>query len=810
MIPGYLVEGVLGSGGMGVVFKAKHLQLNRTVALKMAHIGTWASRGDRERFQREAEAVASLTHPNIVQVFDVDEADGRPYFTMEFLDGGNLAQQIAGTPQPAARASQLVATLASAVHSAHAAGVIHRDLKPANVLLTQEGTPKVSDFGIARRLGGGASLTRTGALIGTPSYMAPEQARGIGGKDVAVDVYALGAILYELLTGRPPFLADTAAQTIYQVLSQDPVAPSKLAGKVPRDLETICLKCLHKEPRLRYPSAHDLMQDLNRFERGIPVQARRLGWAARTWRWSRRRPAGAALIVLAIAMLGTSVGVARWLEQEALSRREEVARTEGRSSQAVAAALQTSNALLKQGRWIEAKTTLDSVKNLMGTATAARLHQQVLQGIADAEMVSDLEEIRLKLSSDAIPNFPKKMYADAFRKYGLDLNAMKPVDATQRIHQSAIKDTLLAFMHDWLYWASGTDRDNLNEVLDQADDNAWRREFRSAAATQDFAKMRNLAKDHAAARQSPIILSGLAGSLLSYQQRDEACTLLSAAQRLYPNDFWINYLLGHFWDRDRPQLAVGYFRAAVAVRPSSEQAYILLGRALKNAGENEEAISAFRIALTLNPKCVVGREYPMALAEIGDLVEAQAAWADLLESHPNDHAAWHGYPELCVFLNNDEAYLSARAALLNEFEHTEEHWTIPERTSLWCLLRPASDRELERIANLVDRLTNSGPKAPHPDFAYVQYVQGLLKLRQGRPQEAIELLQNSTAVLTNRPGPRLAWAMAQFESGSTEDARETLAEARRSFDWKNGQGDLPTLWASIELRHQAEQLITPP
>ena len=220
-IRGYEVQGVLGRGGMGVVYKAWHLRLNRPVALKMLLAGPYARPEELERFLREAEAVAGLRHPNIVQVYDVGDLDGRPYFTMEFVEGGSLAQKLAGTPQPAGQAAALVATLAEAVQVAHQSGIVHRDLKPANILLTADGTPKITDFGLARRLEGGGGLTLSGVPVGTPSYMAPEQARGQ--KDAigpAADVYALGAILYELLTGRPPFRAETAAETLQQVIGR--------------------------------------------------------------------------------------------------------------------------------------------------------------------------------------------------------------------------------------------------------------------------------------------------------------------------------------------------------------------------------------------------------------------------------------------------------------------------------------------------------------------------------------------------------------------------------------------------------------
>jgi WD40 repeat protein/tRNA A-37 threonylcarbamoyl transferase component Bud32 len=300
----------LGRGGMGVVYKARQSKLNRLVALKMILAGEYA--GDKEvaRFRTEAEAVARLQHPNIVQIFEVGEHDGHPYFSLEFVDGGSLAQQLDGTPLPPQQAARLVETLARAMHAAHQAGVVHRDLKPANVLLTADGTPKITDFGLAKKLGDAAGPTGSNAIMGTPSYMAPEQAGG-GSKEVgpAADVYALGAILYELLTGRPPFKASTPLDTVLQVVSDEPVPPRKLQSKTPRDLETICLKCLHKAPGRRYASAEALADDLRRFQAGEPIAARPVGTVERAAKWVRRNPivATLAFAVVAALLLGTAV-----------------------------------------------------------------------------------------------------------------------------------------------------------------------------------------------------------------------------------------------------------------------------------------------------------------------------------------------------------------------------------------------------------------------------------------------------------------------------------------------------------------------
>jgi formylglycine-generating enzyme required for sulfatase activity len=307
-IPGYADLQEIARGGMGVVYRARHLGLGRDVALKMILAGAHASADGLRRFLDEAKAVAALRHPHIVQVHEIGEHGGLPYFTLEFVSGGSLANRLAGQPQTAQDSARLVEVLAQTMEYAHKRGVVHRDLKPANILL-EEGpdtplsrcTPKLTDFGLAKRRGGeGATLS--GAVLGTPSYMAPEQAAGKG-KEVgpAADVYSLGALLYELLAGRPPFRAATPMDTLLQVMSEEPAAVRLLQPGTPRDLETICLKCLRKEPARRYSSAAELADDLGRFRAGQPIRARPVGRAERTWLWARRNPALAGLLLLAAA-----------------------------------------------------------------------------------------------------------------------------------------------------------------------------------------------------------------------------------------------------------------------------------------------------------------------------------------------------------------------------------------------------------------------------------------------------------------------------------------------------------------------------
>jgi hypothetical protein len=304
VVPGYEMVRELGRGGMGVVYLAKQTKLNRPVALKMILEGGHAGAEELARFKTEAEAIARLQHPNIVQIFEVGEHEGRPFFSLEYCAGGSLDRKLAGTPLPPKQAAQLAGVLARAVQAAHDRNVIHRDLKPANVLLSADGTPKITDFGLARKLDE-AGRTATNAVMGTPSYMAPEQAVGKS-KEIgpAADVYALGAILYELLTGRPPFKAAAALDTLMQVVADEPVPPSRLQSKVPRDLETICLKCLNKEPSKRYAGAAALAADLGRFQADEPIQARPTGAVERTLKWARRRRALAALVVVSVLAAG--------------------------------------------------------------------------------------------------------------------------------------------------------------------------------------------------------------------------------------------------------------------------------------------------------------------------------------------------------------------------------------------------------------------------------------------------------------------------------------------------------------------------
>jgi serine/threonine-protein kinase len=316
----YELEHEIARGGMGVVYRARQISLNRTVALKRILAGRLASEADVQRFRSEAEAAANLEHPHIVTLYEVGEHDGQHYFTMKYIDGGNLAQHAGRLRGDFCAIARLLVTVARAVHHAHQRGLLHRDIKPANVLVDERGEPHLTDFGLARRLHGDAGLTRSGAVVGTPSYMAPEQAFGPArAVTTAADVFSLGAILYELLCGRPPFRAEFPMETFRNLLEREPERPRALNPAVSRDLETICLKCLEKDAARRYQSAADLADDLERWLRGEPIRGRRTGPVERLWRWCRRRPLAASLAAALVLSLTAGAVLVTWQWQRAES-----------------------------------------------------------------------------------------------------------------------------------------------------------------------------------------------------------------------------------------------------------------------------------------------------------------------------------------------------------------------------------------------------------------------------------------------------------------------------------------------------------
>jgi tetratricopeptide (TPR) repeat protein len=602
-VPGYDIQAVLGFGGMGVVFRARQRQLNRFVALKMIRAGIDARPGDRERFLVEAEAVARLHHANILQIYDFGEVAGLPFVALELLEGGRLADRLAGTPQPARQAAELMVTLARAIHAAHQAGIVHRDLKPSNVLFDRDGTPKIVDFGLAKRLEQEDGQTLSGQIVGTPSYMAPEQAQGrIKEVGPAADVYALGAILYELLTGRPPFKATTSMQTVMQVINDDPVPPSRLLPRVPRDLETICLKCLAKEPSRRYAGAQALADDLERYLSNQPIRARRTPLWERAVKWARRRPVAALLWVLGLASALALGGAGLYEHERAETVRVAILRRE------IDRALDEAHTELDQRQW-------DTAKGIL-TVLRPRLRDE--PQLADRRTrIDDLlqqadQGVKVQQDYQHLLQCHKKVLFHANQLAGLDLPGSK--EATLAFARKALAifaapgssgSWTLAALPSSLFSANERARITevyyelfliLAEVTDQPEDGLW---FLDQAArlhpapTQAY-YLRQAAclagrgdeegaerARSAAARTNPssALDHFLTGQVL-YKRGHAAAARdhFTEALRLQPDHFWARYLSAFCCLQDnRPEEAVLQLDACIGRESDFAWLYMLRG-----------------------------------------------------------------------------------------------------------------------------------------------------------------------------------------------------------------------------------------
>jgi serine/threonine-protein kinase len=676
-LDGYQIEAVLGRGGMGVVYRARHVQLNRTVALKMLLAGKYAFREESERFLQEAKLVAGFVHPNVVQLYSVGETDGRPYFTMELVEGGCLAHKLSGTPLPADRAAALIAELAMAVEAAHQHGIIHRDLKPANILLTTEGTPKVSDFGLARQQDSGLGLTMTGAPLGTPSYMAPEQARGdksaIG---PATDIYSLGAILYECLTGRPPFKAETTAATLQQVLVDDPAPPSQLNPRVPRDLETICLKCLEKDRRQRYESAAALADDLHRFQRHDPIAARPAGPLERATKWARRRPATAMLAAAAFLMLAGTTAAGIWyVDQRARLLADRQSRATRVKSEA-AAALEVAETHLRGLRdrlddppqawellsdidrwqrlverarndWERAKSATVVEETLLPPETRARI-ERVESAVAREEAAFELAKELDTIAVDALGSWHRRLllqqkavadYERVFSRERLDIHETRTAEFVSAIRSSPARASLLAALDNWAMFANTVGDsslvERLLEITRAADPDEWRDRFRDPALWRDRESRTQLAKEVDVARQSPTVLASLVCDLHWSDQP----ALLEAALLAHERDFWL-LLHGAIYATD-PASRGGLAHAALSVRPENVRALMLLSWSLNQREEWQAGMAAANRAIEIDANSAWGYcGRGDSLRALNDLSGAIAAYEKSAELDP-------AYPDPC-------------------------------------------------------------------------------------------------------------------------------------------------------------------
>jgi serine/threonine-protein kinase len=816
-IPGYEVEAVIGRGGMGIVFRARHLRLNRLVALKMLLGGAYAGPQDLARFQREAEAVAGLRHPNVVQVYDVGEHDGRPYFTMELIEGGSLSQKLAGTPQPARQAAQLVATLAEAVQAAHACGIVHRDLKPANVLLTADGTPKVTDFGLAKWQGQDG-LTATHEVAGTPSYMAPEQARGLKQEVGPLsDVYALGAVLYECLTGRPPFKAETPLETMAQLVAEEPVPPSQLNANVPRDLETICLKCLRKEPPQRYPSALALADDVRRFLNGQPIVARPVGRFERAVKWARRRPAVALLVGALLVMLGAAAGAGVWLRQQEANRQAAKAQREGQALEALETALRRTDDLRREERWPEALLVLTDASPHLAEANSPGLEERFRQTQSDFRIADILQQVR---ESDPLTSYNEvdyqqraKEYQTAFDEVGLTIadDAQPVVDY---IRASLIGDQLVAAVEDRAFVAFMVRDDPLVERLLKiarlADAGSpWRDRFRDPSIWRNRAQLQELAAAAFTSVPPPSEHQlALLGLLLRQTGAQGSCThLLGEACRRQPKNFWVHREMGFALLKEwRNWEAIAYYRAALAIRPDSAAVHERLGMGLSRANRSDEALAAYRRATELSNNISFRRFLVNALADSGYWKEAEE---ECRRTRGIDSQRIHPYFDLGNVLVKHERYEDAVVMYRRATENRADSVYLYEafgkalaqtgrHEEAIAPLRKVAEsspanatapqmlaHELAAVGRWEEAVTVLQAAAARWPNAFVfPFELGKLLRSHGKPEEATKVLR---PVVTQSPQLEFLWeelADSLLDQGRFAEARATVEShlARRMAD----------------------------
>ena len=628
-IPGYEVESVLGHGGMGVVYRARHVKLDRPVAIKMLLAGVHASLAARACFLNEAEAVARLNHPHVVHIYDFGEIDGRPYFTMEFAGGGTLGDKLAGIPRPGREAAALVSTLADAVEFAHRRGIVHRDLKPSNILLNEEGAAKVSDFGLARDVSDAANVTLTGVRVGTPSYMAPEQALGKASAiGPATDVYALGAILYELLTGRPPFRGENSEATLRQVIEENPAAPSRLNAQVPRDLETICLKCLRKDPGRRYATVSALGDDLRRFRAGEPILARPVGPLERATKWMRRRPgatAAAAASLLLVAAL--SVTMLSWAMRRTAATR--MADTY----------LDHALELERNADWAAARVEVWHARAWAEDRGTPRVRRRALDAERDLDLVEALAAIRSDRATATHPHFNTadvdRQYQEAFGKFGVGTIGQPAAAVAARIRSSPVRAAVVAALDDWAFCFNDESRRLwLLDVARRADPDPWRDRVRNVANWGDLQVLNDLAASADLKRESvPLLL--VLGGLLSVNNGD-GVSFHRRVQAAHPDDFWANFVFAELLDERDDADAVGFYRVALALRPNAPASNVNLAMSLQKRGHVAEATTYWNRALNLAPSApMVHHNVGIALMNDGKTAEAIHEFRQALKLDPD-------------------------------------------------------------------------------------------------------------------------------------------------------------------------------
>jgi eukaryotic-like serine/threonine-protein kinase len=822
-VDGYEILAELGRGNMGVVYKARQINLNRLVALKMVRVGAHAGRTELKRFMAEAQVVAGLQHPNFVQVYQIGVQNGLPFFSMELIEGGNLKDKLAGKPLPPRDAARLICTLAQAMGYAHRNGIVHRDLKPANILLCQAGSretrilrlrdadpravnlsmPKITDFGLAKQLQQDGGQTESGMVMGTPNYMAPEQAEG---RSHAVgppaDVYALGAILYELFTGHPPYNSASPAETILQIFRAEPIPPSRLQAQVPRDLETICMKCLQKDPRRRYVNAQQLADDLERYLASEPISARPASVLERSWKWMRRHPAMATLTGCAILALASLAGLslahqidlqARLVQARAEERRarlaEEAASARTRTAELRSQVKELLNAgehAVAGGDWNTAQMQWLLARDKIGAAPELAELQPVVDRLLDQanHQVTDRDRYRkfLKLRDEALFHaslFTGTDLASSLKKtrtavmdglalYGISLESGdRPALGGSVLRPDEQAEVVAGCYELLLVLADAVAQPLPGQAEEQIEEQArealaiLKRAAGFGPATRAFhlrraqyltqSGERQLAREERerAKRLQPADVMDyfLVGNEEYRQGRlTEAIKHLEKALQLQPEHFWAQYYLGLCrLKTGRPDLATMAFTACLGRQPDFAWLYLLRGSAWAERGEFAGAEADFRDALK-RPLDKAGRYGLLVNRGVlhlrqGRLGEAAADFQQAITLQPGLYQAHANLAQ--VFIKQEK--LGEAIACLDRAIEREPGWAPLYRTRARLhLQRPdhaAALRDLDKAIALAGA-------APAPAVADDYLDRGRLLHRAGNSTSA---LYDCEAALKMRP-----------------------------------------------------------
>jgi serine/threonine-protein kinase len=729
------------------------------VALKVIRAGELATAEQVRRFHQEANEAAGLDHPNIVPVYEVGEDAGLHFFTMRLIEGGGLDRHLERYRGDARGAARVVAQVARAVHHAHQRQLLHRDLKPSNILLEGRAggvsppVPHVADFGLAKRLRDGGEASQS-AGAGTPEYMAPEQA-GSERLTTAADVYGLGGILYALLAGRPPFRGDSGWEVIKQKLAGEPDPPSRHRPGCPRDLETICLKCLAREPGRRYGSAEAVAEDLERFVEGRPVRARPVGVLGRTWRWARRKPAGAALWAVGLAVVLVGGGGGLWLERAEAGRRAELGR---QAEAAVAEARELMDRTPSGGSrdvttWAQAKEAAKRARALLEQGAGnAELPERVRDLAADLDLIEHLERIRLGAFDFQKERFDfvgeDRRYAAAFRDYGIDVDGLPVTEAAARIQARHIRAALVAALDHWAYVRQKVGPDTpwrhlLNIALQAAPEDVEGNRLRLAVASRKRQAVRDLAAEEILAKLPVPTVVFLGNVLEDWGERELAADVLLHAVVEQPGDLWANITLGDCYRKMKPARwaeAASYFTAALALRADDPDLLNNLAIALGPQGRLKEAAAFFRRVIRLKPKYAWPHQnLGTVLQQQGRLQEAVASFERAVQLKPAFPLALANLGTTLLFQGElEKAVARFREAIQQQPKYIWAH------NDLSVALRELG--RLEESIKCCHAALKLNPRLPHPHLNLGRALQ-----LQGKFREALVALKEG-----NRLEPRFS------------------------------------------------------